>query len=500
MRKMLSIDIGSTYTKGALFDQVDGELVLSARCCRKTTTDCLANGFREVAAELLALPHDFSGDELRARTEIRYSSSAKGGLNVAVSGIVPELTMRMAKETACSAGARIGKVFSYKLTSDDLETIAKDRSDIVLLAGGTDGGAEAMVLNNAAMLKKLEPCPPVIYAGNRVLRETVARIFNGRECILTENILPTLDKLNPEPARACIRELFLKNIVVGKGLDTVVELTGAEPVPTPYAMLEFVKQLAACGSGEFCVIDIGGATTDVYSSVADAAENDQVVSRGLPEPPVKRTVEGDVGMRLTATSAVAAAGDYWKRRLADNGGDEAGFQRYLALLANSPEHLPSTCEEEVFERILAACCIRVALMRHAGRQDTVYTVAGPREVRTGRDLRGVKMVVGTGGYLAEAGSGICCEAMAGIDIEEPGALLPEPGNVAFVADREYLLPLLANIGFGHSPFSSIGRNGARQNIFGKVEKILEPFRECYLPNPGSMRYERIKRHPRSKAD
>ena len=390
MKKYLGIDIGSTWTKGAVFVPDDEKgLRLEELYRTPTTVDDLRRGFDACRSKL-----DPDGT-----AELYYSSSAKGGLRIAALGVVPELTLRMAREAACSAGGKITSVTSYKLCADDVAEMLKKAPDIVLLTGGTDGGNEECVLHNLDLLATLPPELPVIYAGNRGLRDLVRKKLAGRELKVVENVLPELSRPNAGPAREAIRELFLERIVSGRGLDRIVAETGCEPVPTPLAMLEFLKSFYEFTGRDtgFAVVDMGGATTDFYSACADKFEPNVMV-RGIPEPPVKRTVEGDVGMRVSARAAFEEIRDELEKRR----GEEfvVKMEKYIAHVSGECEYLPRTPEEKEFDLALAAGCCTVALRRHAGRRRQVFTTNGPVAVQTGRNLRHVNVVIGSGGFLS----------------------------------------------------------------------------------------------------
>lgn len=126
-------------------------------------------------------------------------------------------------------------------------------------------------------------------------------ILGHKDLTIVDNVLPDLDHPNPLAARQAICDIFLKRIVKGKGLDVVVDKTGEEPMPTPWTVFELVKAISNVDHSwkEFMLIDMGGATTDVYSACANTLSPDTVL-HGVPEPFVKRTVEGDLGMRVSA--------------------------------------------------------------------------------------------------------------------------------------------------------------------------------------------------------
>ena len=388
--KYLGIDIGSTWTKGAVFVPDDDHgLRLEELYRTPTTVDDLRRGFDACRNKL-----DPNGE-----AELYYSSSAKGGLRIAALGVVPELTLRMAREAACSAGGKITSVTAYKLCADDVEAMLKKAPDIVLLTGGTDGGNEECVRHNLELLAKLPPELPVIYAGNRSLRDLVREKLGGRELKVVENVLPELSRPNAGPAREAIRELFLERIVSGRGLDKIVAETGCEPVPTPLAMLEFLKSFYEFTEREtgFAVVDMGGATTDFYSACADKFESNVMV-RGIPEPPVKRTVEGDVGMRVSARAAFEEIREELEKRRGEDYVEK--MEKYIDHVSCECEYLPQTPEEREFDLSLAAGCYTVALRRHAGRRRQVFTTTGPVAIQTGRNLRHVNVVVGSGGFLS----------------------------------------------------------------------------------------------------
>lgn len=437
MKRFLGIDIGSTWTKGAVFEPDDRTgLRLCALFRTPTTVDDLRRGFDTCRGKL-----DPAGE-----CELYYSSSAKGGLRIAALGVVPELTLRMAKEAACSAGGKITSITAYKLCADDVRALLAGKPDIVLLTGGTDGGNEECVRHNLELLAGLPRELPVIYAGNRSLRDLVAEKLGDRELKVVENVLPELSRPNAEPAREAIRELFLARIVSGRGLDRIVNETGCEPVPTPLAMLEFLKCFYEYTERKtnFAVVDMGGATTDFYSACAEKVESNVMV-RGLPEPPVKRTVEGDVGMRVSARAAFEEIrGELERRRGASF---VSAMERYIDRVGAECEYLPRTPEEREFDLALAAGCCTVALRRHAGRRRQIFTTNGPVALQTGRNLKSVSVVIGSGGFLSrmtpEELNSMWWETPA-----DPECEILTPQKFAWVPDAEGLLVLVSDVARG----------------------------------------------------
>ena len=445
MSYALSIDIGSTYTKGALFgydEHSNKPLELLAREVTSTTVDCLPRGFEVVASSLRrSLPAGASAD-----VPVYFSSSAKGGLAIFALGIVPDLTLKTAKITALSAGGKVVGCSAYKLTSKDIAVLEEGRPDVVLLAGGTDGGNESFLRHNAKQLLKseyLRDNAAVIFAGNEVLAEEIPAQLReaGFDVRVAENIMPEVDTINPDSARARIREVFLQRIVKGKGLDALIAKIGRPPHPTPFAVLSLVEAISkyAPDFGEFVLADLGGATTDIYSYAKDDHGAERVVYRGLPEPLVKRTVEGDLGMRVSAKSVAAFVPEDLQK-------DES-FQAFIAKVNADTSFLPIDELGRGYDNAMAQTCLDMALLRHVGTQKRVFTAMGDAFVQQGKDLRGVSRMIGSGGFLSQAGSfAYNCRAELGISDLGNGemcALLPQ--KIDYYRDAHYIFPLLGNV-------------------------------------------------------
>ena len=438
---MLAIDIGSTWTKGTRFEPApETGLRVAASFRTPTTVDDLARGFRRCRAEL----------DPEGKAELHYSSSAKGGLRIAALGVVPDLTLRMAKEAAMSAGGKIAGIHAYKLAPEDVRALVDSRPDIVLFTGGTDGGNESCVRHNLEQLRALPPEIPVIYAGNRVLRDAVRGALAGHDLRVVANVLPELDRPEPEPAREAIRDLFLERIVAGRGLDKIVRDTGSEPLPTPMVMLDFLKIVddSTGRAADFAVVDLGGATTDFYSACAERFESN-VMRRGLPEPPVKRTVEGDIGMRVSARTAFEAIRDELARRRGDAFAD--AMAPYIEAVAADPARLPADETERQYDLELAAGCVTTALRRHAGSRRQVFTTNGPVMLQNGRNLRPVKFLIGSGGVLPRLSPEELAQSLWETPFDPENERLVPPPDCRWVADPDSLLIMAANAARGDAP-------------------------------------------------
>ena len=308
MKPVLLIDFGSTYTKLTAVD-VEHETLLGTAASYTTVSTDINEGLGNALAKL----EEKTGKLQYA--DCYACSSAAGGLRMITSGLVPELTGEAAKLASLGAGAKVVRVYAFQLTEDDIDDIAREKPDIFLLVGGTDGGNTANILHNARMLATMNPEFPVVIAGNRTAARECERILKdqGFETYICPNVMPKFGQLQVEPTQKVIREIFLNRIIHAKGLSKASELLSDIMMPTPAAVLQAMDLLAqGCdgeeGIGELIAVDVGGATSDVYSITDGMPEGMNTVYKGLPEPYSKRTVEGDIGMRYSITGVAESAG------------------------------------------------------------------------------------------------------------------------------------------------------------------------------------------------
>lgn len=433
MSAALFIDFGSTYTKLRAVDLGRRTIIGTGQGPSTVASDVML-GLKAALGDL----ERHCGGLPRFRYRLA-SSSAAGGLRMVTIGLVRELTAEAARQAALGAGAKLVGSFAYRLTAADLAQIAALRPDIVLLAGGTDGGNSEVVLHNAAALASSALDCPIVYAGNRAAGDEARRLLGAKTLACTENVMPEFNVLNVEPARAAIRQVFIDRIVHAKGIDRAAAEFDCVLMPTPAAVLEGARLVAdglpgTRGLGAVLVVDPGGATTDVHS-VAAGEPAPGVIPQGLPEPRVKRTVEGDLGMRHNAASIVAAAGLEAIAR--DAGLEPTRAGALLAQVSADVERLPASAEETAFDQALARAAVRIAVRRHCGTTETVYTTTGPVTVQHGKDLSRIDAVIGTGGALVASPDPRAVLRMALADPAEPLALRPRTPRL--LLDREYLL-------------------------------------------------------------
>lgn len=437
MNAYLLIDFGSTYTKLTAVD-IDSEEILATAKDITTIESDIMMGFNRAYDNLMKL---LEGNEVNFVKRLACSSAA-GGLKMVAIGLVPELTAEAAKRAALGAGARVLKVYSYELTSREIQEIKSSNLDIILLAGGTDGGNKKCILHNARMLAEGGVKLPIVVAGNKVVNDDIDEILkeSGIYYSITENVMPKLNELNVEPAREEIRKIFMEKIIEAKGLKNAEDYVNGILMPTPAAVLKAARVLGEGsdkeeGIGDLVIIDIGGATTDVHSIGSGEPTKPGVTVRGLEEPFAKRTVEGDLGMRYSAVSLWEAAGTRKVLKYLDN--KDINVKENCEHRAENIMMVPITSEEIEFDEAMAKVATELSMERHVGYVESVYTPMGPIFTQYGKDLMEVKYLIGTGGVLVHS--------------ERPGDILKagsfdrangtflKPQNPKYLLDKTYIL-------------------------------------------------------------
>ena len=449
MKPVLLIDFGSTYTKLTAVD-VDSETLLGTAAAYTTVQTDINDGL----SKGLALLEEKTGKVDYAET---YAcSSAAGGLRMVTSGLVPELTGEAAKLASLGAGAKVVGIYAFQLTEDDLEDIAAQKPDIFLLVGGTDGGNTECILHNAKMLASMKPEFPIVVAGNRTAARQCQRILEGCEVYVCPNVMPKFGVLNIEPTQKQIRQIFLNRIIQAKGLSKAAQLLSDIMMPTPSAVLQAMDLLAqGCegelGIGELVAVDVGGATTDVYSIADGMPEHMNTVYKGLPEPFSKRTVEGDIGMRYSIQGIVDAAGIDRVSQL--SGLSKARVQELVDYLKEHTDTVPGGDSElESLDFALASMAIEEAVRRHAGTIEETYTMMGLTYVQSGKNLTKVKQIVVTGGSLIHTKRTEQIAAHALYSPAQPASLRPKAAGVW--VDRTYILAAMGLLS-SHYPAAAL---------------------------------------------
>ncbi|MDO5628121.1 MAG: glutamate mutase L [Mobilicoccus sp.] len=431
-RDVLTVEVGSTITKVNAFTLSEGVFHPLAQGFAPTSVD---EGDVGIGIDAALASCRAAGGPDPGSVETHVNSSAAGGLRMTCHGLTVSMTARAAREASLGAGAIVSLVTAGALESYDLAEIREIAPNVVLLAGGVDGGERTVVLRNAEALAELlrerqaagEAATPVIYAGNTALRRPVQAIFAdaGVTVLLADNVFPEVDVLNIAPLRTLIHEVFNEHIVHAPGMSRLREFTDGEILPTPGAVLTGAELFAAA-VGDVVVVDVGGATTDIHSVTEGSTE---YAAKTLePEPVAKRTVEGDLGVFVNAAN-VAAGDPEWEARLGD-------------LRA-----MPAEQQEQELTARLATRAVDLGIRRHAGTLVDLFTPSGKKQVVKGKDLTAVEYVVATGGALTQVPGG--AEILRGICVGPSTrggvtSLLPPP-EARVLIDSGYLFSAMGTL-------------------------------------------------------
>lgn len=439
MKLFLGVDFGSTYTKINLFD-LDTATLLAQAQDHTSIDSSILYGFQKAFQKLLK---DYVVDFTKI-DYIRVCSSAAGGLKVAVIGIVPELTLDATKKAALGAGARIIKSFSFFMKEEQLKELEESSCDIILLAGGSNGGNTEIVLHNAKLLSELKIEVPILYCGNEKIQSSIAEILKKKNLYFSKNIMPEVNQLSVEDCRESIRTIFFENIVQAKGLEKVSQTLSPKIIPTPTAVLACLNLLE--DKVPVMLVDIGGATTDVHSLAENILYEKKCLLEGLPEPNRKRTVEGDLGMRYSAMSVCENSPSIPLEFSAKE------WKKLCSLRQENPHFLAKIDKEKKADEELAKLCVSLAVERHCGFLREGYTISEKILWQHGKDFRPLKYLIGTGGILvhSEHPREILKSALQKED--EPYCLKPQ--NPKFLLDQHYLA---SSLGLLSEEFPEIAR-------------------------------------------
>lgn len=321
----MMIDFGSTYTKIVCASLTEKRLIRAGSFPSTVRSDARVN-----LEQCMEFARETLGKENLEQSLKLCSSSAAGGLRMAVIGLTERLSYVAGRNTAFGAGGKIIASYSGALTPEQIHELELSQAEIILLCGGYERGNRSIVLHNAEMLANSHIFIPVIYAGNSSIARQVRTALVSREkkCLLADNIIPDVGVLNTASAEEAIRDQFMNRIVNMKGIGCVRSELGEVLMPTPAAVLAAGTLLSEGsatqkGLGKLMMVDVGGATTDVYSFNENKPYPGARLM-GVSEPYAKRTVEGDMGMRESSICILREVGD---KALASGAGVTAGADR-----------------------------------------------------------------------------------------------------------------------------------------------------------------------------
>ncbi len=420
---ILATDCGSTTTKAILIENINGEYRLTYRGEAPTTVEAPFEDVTKGVLNSIIELEELSGRKILENDKIINSSSenigvdiyistssAGGGLQMMVAGVVKNMTAESAQRAALGAGSIVMDIIASndgRKYHEKVKRIRELRPDMVLLSGGVDGGTESHVVELAEILSAANPKPrlgnsyklPIIYAGNKDASEKISKRLNDiSDLKIVENIRPTLEQENLKPSRDKIHDLFMEHVMAqAPGYDKLMQWTDHPIMPTPGAVGEIIKRIAEKEDISIVGVDIGGATTDVFS-VFDGEFN--------------RTVSANYGMSYSICNVLADAGvDNIARWLTSNI-DKDDLTNRIANKMIRPTTIPQTLEELIIEQAIAREALRLSFIQH---KEFAVSLKGVQQERTISDtfeqkisgetivdMDSLNMIVGSGGVLSHA--------------------------------------------------------------------------------------------------
>lgn len=430
------IDFGSTFTKVAAVSLKEQRLLLTDKFPSTVRTDA-----RIALGQCFEASREALGEKNFQAAHKIASSSAAGGLRMAVIGLTQTLSLKAGRNAAFGAGAKIVLALDGKITEQDVEKISSTQTEIVLFCGGYEGGNSSIILHNAEMLASSSLRVPIVYAGNSAVAQEVRRklMLSGHECFIVSNVIPQVGLLDVAMAEGVIRDIFMQRIVDAKGLSRVRKDLDGLLMPTPAAVLTAGELLARGtstrqGVGDLIILDIGGATTDVHSFAEHVSYKGAKLS-GANEPYKKRTVEGDLGMRESSNSL---ASEITIPFIAEQTGlTESCVGESIQMRVQHNHFVPNNDEQCAIDLALAQGAAKIASRRHAGNIEPMHSVMC-KFVQKGKNLSGVRTVIGTGGPILNSLQPAAILKSVLVDRTfEPDVLLPTEAQL--LQDKDYLL-------------------------------------------------------------
>ncbi|ALA59695.1 glutamate mutase L [Nitrospira moscoviensis] len=425
---IVATDCGSTTTKAILIEKIGDEYRQTYRGEAPTTVEApfedVTRGVLNAIAEIEELsgrkildgdriitPNRAAQGDPKTGVDIYIStSSAGGGLQMMVTGVVQNMTGESAQRAALGAGAIVIDVLASndgRLPHEKIERIRSMRPDMILMSGGTDGGAVTHVVEMAEYVAAAEPRPrfgatyklPLIYAGNKDARPQIASVLGDKTAlVITENIRPVLERENLAPARDKIHDVFLEHVMQqAPGYKKLIDMAGAPIMPTPAAVGVIMETIAKRERLNLIGVDIGGATTDVFS-----------VFGGV----FNRTVSANLGMSYSISNVLAEAGLANIMRWVPFTIDEQALRNRIKNKMVRPTTIPQTLDELQIEHAISREALRLALIHHKSLATALKGVQQERTIsdvfeqqqsgRTLIDMLKLDLIVGSGGILSHA--------------------------------------------------------------------------------------------------
>ena len=428
IRSILATDCGSTTTKAILIEKRGDEYHLIVRGEAPTTVEApvedvtagVINAITEVE-ELAGRKLLNNGSVLKPQNgdegvDIYIStSSAGGGLQMMVAGVVRNLTAESAERAALGAGAIVMDIIASndkRLPHEKIERIRHLRPDMLLLSGGVDGGTTSHVVELAEIIAAARPKPrlgiayelPLIYAGNTDAHEAIEeRLQDVMALEMVDNLRPVLERENLMPTRDKIQEQFLEHVMAhAPGYRKLIDWTDAPIMPTPGAVGAIMQTVAEQQNITVVGVDIGGATTDVFS----------VLKNRDAEAIFNRSVSANLGMSYSVSNVLAEAGLENVLRWVPFDIEVGDLRNRIKNKMIRPTTIPQTLQELILEQAIAREALRLAFEQHKQLAVELRGVQQQRTISEAFDqaesgqtlvnMLSLDMIVGSGGVLSHA--------------------------------------------------------------------------------------------------
>ena len=423
LRSILATDCGSTTTKAILIENINDEYRLTFRGEAPTTVEApfedVTRGVLNAVMEIEELSGRRIIDNDRIITPSNESdgvdiyistSSAGGGLQMMVAGVVKSMSGESAERAALGAGSIVMDIIASndgRLPHEKIKRIRELRPDMILLSGGIDGGTVSHVVELAEILAAANPQPrlgqeyklPVIYAGNNKAQDKIDDTLGKKvDLDIVDNIRPVLERENLEPSRDKIHDLFMEHVMQqAPGYKKLMSWTDAPIMPTPGAVGSLIEMIAEKEDITVVGVDIGGATTDIFS-----------VFQGK----FNRTVSANLGMSYSICNVLAESGLDNVLRWVPFEIDRKELTNRIGNKMIRPTTVPQSLEELFIEQSIAREALRLSFRQH---KEFAVGLKGIQKERTISDafeqttsgeslvnMMDLDLLVGSGGVLSHA--------------------------------------------------------------------------------------------------
>lgn len=399
---ILSVDFGSVHTRAVLFDLVEGRYQLLAVAETRSTDSFpvkdIAVGLDRVLRELtettgrvfttpdgrIAIPETAN----RAGVDVFTATASIGRpLKAVVVGLHPDFSVASAQRAA--SGTYVDVVTTLHLadgrdSNERLNALLLNTPDVIIIAGGTDGGADSSVMalvdtvRLAVSIIDKSRRPNVIFAGNNALAARLETLFEGLSTVLiAQNVRPTVGEERIESAQLQLARAFdLYKEQRSQDFAPIAATSAVGVLPTAQGYRIVADYLGKIVSGGVALIDIGSAASVLATSFGGH---------------VSTVIRSDIGLGHNALMLLKTVGTESIRRWLPFNINETELYNYAANKMLRPATIPSSLRDLYIEH---------SLMR-AG-MDILAKAARPAWTKTKQPGQ-VAMIIGAGAPLTSMG-------------------------------------------------------------------------------------------------